>query len=355
MTLYGIITSNKFIFESHKILTYSSGLLVFYREHPENTIMAYMSYLESLSTGLTLELIPRQNINTSVQLLSIEPIIGPDNYNKTWEKLPMELFRDIFYRYFPVLNNKDPNRLISPLLTVCKKMTLKVLQELCRVICWYPNAKNSQMLRKMTNLYNTRRVYILYNARRVYMPLPLCRMHISYTSSWWPGFESSFPIDCFIIDLTQVMYSKQLLDRWKLKNLDTLVITSGALDQIEEVTPSPPEIRDTPLCVELLELYQLILSKQIVLCNINITCEIWEYFNPDLEIIELIDCWSASPLHIDLKKFKSLQQLSFELSPPSTEDNAFCKPYLDLTKCTISFPETSERWKLKDNVTFKLL
>jgi hypothetical protein len=299
---------------------------------------------EYMSKELTLELIPRQNISTSVQLLSIEP----DNYNMSWENLLIELFRDIFCGYLSVLNNKDLNRLIRPLLTVCKKMTLKVLQELCRVICWYPNAKNSQMLRdEMTHLYNTRRVYK--------STFSLCQMHISYKSSWWPGFENSCRIDCFIIDLTQVMYSKQLLDRWKLKNLDTLVITSGALGPVEEMTFSSPEIGNTPLWVELLELYQLIPLKQIVLCNINITCEIWEYFNSDLEIIELVHCWSESPLHIDLKKFKSLQQLSFELSPLSTGNNAFCKPYLDLTKCTISFPETSERWKLKDNVTFKLL
>jgi hypothetical protein len=310
---------------------------------------------ESLSTELTLELDPPQNINTSVQLLSIEP----DNYNKTWETLPMELFRYIIlilYRYLPVLNNKNFNCLIRPLLTVCKKMTLRVLQELCRVIFWYPNGKNSQMLREMT---------YPYNARRVYVPFPLCLMHISYTSSWWPGFENSFPIDCFIIDLnTQVMYSKQLPDRWKLENLDTLVITSSALDQVKEIisslpeaTSSLPEIGDTLLWVELLELYQSIFLKQIVLCNINITCEIWKYFNPDLEIIELVDCWSASPLHIDLGKFKSLRLLSLKLSPPSTQNNAFCNPYLDLTKCTISFPGMSEQWKLKDedNLTFKLL
>jgi hypothetical protein len=226
-------------------------------------------------------------------------------------------------------------------------MTLKVLQELCRVICWYPNAKNSQMLREMTHPYNT---------RRVYKPtFSLYRMHISYTSSWWPGFENSFPIDCFIIDLTQVMYSKQLPNRWKLENLDTLVITFGVLDQVKEVVFPPPEIGDTPLWVELLKLYQLIPLKQIVLCNINITCEIWEYFGSNLEIIELVDCWSASPLHVDLRKFNSLQQLFFRLSPPSTEDNAFCNPYLDLTKYTISFPGMSEQWKLKDNVIFKLL
>jgi hypothetical protein len=325
---------------------------------------------ESISTGLTLELVPPQNISTSVQLLSIEPTIEPDNYNMSWEDLLMELFRDIFRGYLPVSNNKNLNRLIRPLLTVCKKMTLKVLQELCRVICWYPDAKNSQMLYEMIPLYNT---------RRVYNPTSLCRMHISYTSSWWPDFENSSPIDCFIIDLTQVMYSKQLLDRWKLKNLDTLVITSGALNQAKKETFSPPEIGDIPLWVELLELYQLIPLKQIVLCNINITCEIWEYFNSDLKIIELVDCWSASPLHVDLRKFKSLQQLSFELSPPSTknipfegfltstenilselfppltEHNAFCKPYLDLTKCTIIFPGTSEQWKLKDSLTFRIL
>jgi hypothetical protein len=300
---------------------------------------------ESLSTELTLELDPHQNINTSVQLLSVEP----DNYNKTWKNFPMDLFRKIFYEYLPVSNNRDLNRLIRPLLTVCKKMTLKVLQELCRVICWYPNPKNSQMLREMTHLYNPHRVYK--------STFSLCRMHISYTSPWWPGFENSCPIDCFIIDLnTQVMYSKQLLNRWNLGNPDTLVITSGALDQVKEVTFSPPEISDTLLCVELLKLYQLIPLKHIVLFNINITCEIWEYFNPDLEIIGLVDCWSTSPLHVDLEKFKSLQQLSFELSPPSTEDSAFCKPYLDLTKCTISFPGTSEQWKLKDedNVVFEL-
>jgi hypothetical protein len=275
--------------------------------------------------------------------------MGPDNYNKTWETLPMDLFRKIFYEYLPVSNNRNLNRLIRPLLTVCKKMTLKVLQELCRVICWYPDAKNSQMLYEMTHLYNT---------HKVYKPtFSLCRMHISYTSPWWPGFENSFPIDCFIIDLTQVMYSKQLLNRWKLENLDALVITSDALDQVEEVTSSPLEIGDTPLWVELLEPRQSISFKQIVLCNIDITCKIWEYFNSDLDIIKLVDCWSASPLHVDLGKFKSLQQLSFELSPPSMEDNASCKPYLDLTKCTISFPGTSEHWKLKDedNVAFKLL
>jgi hypothetical protein len=308
-----------------------------------------MSCPESLSTGLILELDPPQNINTSVQSLSVEP----DNYNKTWETLPMDLFRYIILIHCvcPLVLNKNINRLIRPLLTVCKKMTLRVLQELCRVICWYPDAKNLQMLREMAPLYNTRRAYN--------PTFSLCRMHISYTSSWWPGFENSFPIDCFTVDLnTQVMYSKQLPNRWKLQNLDTLVITFGVLDQVEEVTSSPPEIGNTPntpLCVELLKLYQLIPLKQIVLCNINITCEIWEYFNPNLEIIELIDCWSTSPQHVDLRKFKSLQQLSFELSPPSTEDDAFCNPYLDLTKCTISFPGTSEQWKLKDNLIFKLL
>jgi hypothetical protein len=229
-------------------------------------------------------------------------------------------------------------------------MTLKVLQELCRVICWYPNGKNLQMLCEMTHPYN---------ARRVYVPFPLCLMHISYISSWWPGFENSFPIDCFIIDLTRVVviYSKQLPDRWKLKNLDTLVITSGAFDQVEEEeeTFSSPEIDNTPLWVELLEPYQSILLKQIVLRNINITCETWKYFNSNLEIIELVHCWSVSPLHVDLGKFKPLQQLSFELSPPSTEYDALCKPYLDLTMCTISFPGMSERWKLKHNLTFKLL
>jgi hypothetical protein len=305
-----------------------------------------MSCPKFLSTGLTLELDPHQNISTSVQLLSIEP----DNYNKTWETLPMDLFRKIFYGCLPALNDKNLNRLIRPLLTVCKKMTLKVLQELCCVICWYPNGKNSQILREMTHLYNTRRVYK--------SSFSLCRMHISYTSSWWFCFENSFPIDCFIIDLnTQVMYSKQLPDRWKLENLDTLVIIPGALDQVEDMTSSPSEIGDTPLWVELLKLYQLIPLKQIVLCNINITCKIWEYFGSNLEIIELVDCWSASPLHVNLGKFKSLQQLSFELSPPSTKNNVFCNPYLDLTKCTISFPGMSEQWKLKDedNVTFKLL
>jgi hypothetical protein len=259
----------------------------------------------------------------------------------------MDLFRKIFYKYLPVSNNKNLNRLIRPLLTVCKKMTLKVLQELCCVICWYPNAKNSQMLCEMTPLYNT---------RKVYKPsFPLCRIHISYTSSWWPGFQESCSIDCFIVDLTQVIYLKQLLNRWKLENPDTLVIMSDALDQTEEVPSSPSEIDDTPLWVKLLEPCQSISFKQIVLCDIKITCKIWQYFNFDLEIIELVDCWSASPLHVDLGKFESLQQLSFESSPPSMEDNAFCKPYLDLTKCTISFPETSEQWKLKDNVTFKLL
>jgi hypothetical protein len=311
--------------------------------------MAYVSCPESFSTGLTLELVPRQNINTSVQLLSIEPTMGPDNYNKTWETLPIDLFRKIFYEYLLGLDNNDLNHLIRPLLTVCKKMTLKVLQELCCVICWYPSAKNSRILRKMTHLYNT---------RKVYKPsFPLRRMHISHTSSLWPGFQDSCPIDYFIIDLTQVMYSKQLLNRWKLINLDTLVIMSDALDQIEEVTSSPSEIGDTPLWVELLEPCQSISFKQIVLCNIKITCKIWEYFNSDLEIIKLIDCWSASPLNVDLGKFKSLQQLSFKSSPPSTKHNAFCKPHLDLTKCTISFPGTSEHWKLKDedNVAFKLL
>jgi hypothetical protein len=304
-----------------------------------------MSCPESLSTGLILELDPPQNINTSIKLLST----GPDNYNKTWETLSMDLFRYIILIHCgcSLVLNKNINRLIRPLLTVCKKMTLKVLQELCRVICWYPNAKNSQMLREMTHPYNT---------RRVHKPnFSLCRIHISYTSSWWPGFENSFPIDCFIIDLTQVMYSKQLPDRRKLENLDTLVITSSAFNQVKEVNFLSPEIGDTPLWVELLELYQSIFLKQIVLCNINITCEIWEYFNPDLESIELIDCWSTSPLHVDLEKFKSLQQLSFELSPPSTENNAFCKLYLDLTKCTISFPGTSEQLKLKDDLIFKLL
>jgi hypothetical protein len=260
----------------------------------------------------------------------------------------MELFKDIFRAHLPVSSNKGLNRFIRPLLTVCKKMTIKVLQELCRVICWYPNAKNLQMLCEMTHLYNTRRVYK--------SSFFLCQMHISYTSSWWPGFENSFPIDCFIIDLTQVMYSKQLPNQWKLENLDTLVITSGAFDQVEkEVTFSSPEIDNTPLWVELLEPYQSILLKQIVLRNINITCEIWKYFNSNLEIIEIVHCWSALSLHVDLGKFKSLQQLSFELFPPSTGDDAFCKPYLDLTKCTISFPGMSERWKLKHNLTFKLL
>jgi hypothetical protein len=275
--------------------------------------------------------------------------MGPDNYNKTWETLPIELFREIFYEHLPGLDNRDLNHLIRPLLTVCKKMTLKVLQELYCVICWYPDAKNSQMLYKMTPLYNTRRVYK--------STFPLCRMHIPHTSSWWPGFQYSCPIDYFIINLTQVMYSKPLLNRLKLKIPDTLVIMSDALDQVEEMTSSPSEIGDTPLWVELLKLCQSISFKRIVLCNIKITCKIWEYFNSDLEIIELIDCWSASPLHVDLGKFKSLQQLSFESSPPSMNDNVFRKPYLDLTKCTISFPGTSEHWKLKDedNVAFKLL
>jgi hypothetical protein len=262
-----------------------------------------------------------------------------DDYDLTWGSLPKELFRSVgFY-----LNLE---RDIVPLLCVCKKMTLKVLQELCYVTGYYPNRHFWRAWYPPVRL--TRRVFTSSSS------FYLHPLSISCTSYLWDMFKDRCFINrCFIIKLqTELTYLNPPLDLWNLSNLDTLVIKmSKRVTEMEQLRindyySSQPSKRP-------FDQYQLPSSKKIVLFNMKITPKILGHLNSNLEFIQLVNCQLELPCDVNLEKFKSLKVFTIHLK--SVLRDASYESRLDLTKCTMMFPGISERLKFKDDRVLKVL
>jgi hypothetical protein len=123
-----------------------------------------------------------------------------------------------------VASHLNFERDIVPLLCVCKKMTLKVLRELCYITGYYPDADSCTKSCPWIEL----------KPPSFYLHL----LSISYTSSWWWRIvKNPFPIHRLMINLKyKVISSEPLSTLWDLLNLNSLVIKmSKRFDQNEQV------------------------------------------------------------------------------------------------------------------------
>jgi hypothetical protein len=130
-----------------------------------------------------------------------------DNYDSTWERLPSDLFRS-------VASHLNLKRDIVPLLCVNKKMTIKVLRELCYVTGYYPD--RNALDGSYPSFILTCRVSPFYLRLR----------SISYkSSSLWRIVKNPCPIHRLIINLNYKLVSLEPLSTlWDLSNLYRLVI-----------------------------------------------------------------------------------------------------------------------------------
>jgi hypothetical protein len=262
-----------------------------------------------------------------------------DNYDLTWGQLPIEVFRSVGLHL-------DLQHGIMPLLCVCKRMTIKVLRELCYVTGYYPNADFWTALYPPMEIKLTRRVF----------PSSSFYLHpllLSYTSSWWHMVEDPrLIIHCLIINFhSEVTYSKPLSNLWDLSKLNSLVIKiPKRFVQDKQICLS--ETGNLPLLEELLDQYQLPSLNEMVLLNPYITSKTWGHLNSNLKSIQLVNCRLESSCNINLRKFKYLKKFTILLEPMG---NASCESCLDLTKCTMEFPGMSERLKFKDDQVLRVL
>jgi hypothetical protein len=265
-----------------------------------------------------------------------------DIYDLTWGMLSSKLFIYVTAYHLCLKSN------IAPLLRVCKKMTLRVLRELCHITGYCSNV----------NPWGTSYLFEPTSSHRVLVQsftLYLYPLKISYdTSPWWDMFENPprLMISRLIINSqSEVMYSKPSSNLWDLSNLDSLAIEMPERF-VRDKQISFSETGNPSLWEELLDLYQLPTLKEMVLVNPYITLETWGHLNSNLESIQLVNCQLESPCNINLGKLKYLKKFTIYLE---SMEYASCESCLDLTKCTIEFPGMSERLKFEDNRVLKVL
>jgi hypothetical protein len=264
-----------------------------------------------------------------------------DKYDSTLGSLPVDLF-------IYVACHLSLERNIASLLCVCKKVTLRVLRELCHITGYCSNVNpwgTSYLFKPTSSHIVVVRSFTLY----------LYPLKISYdTSPWWDMLENPprLIIRRLIINSqSEVMYSKPSSNLWDLSNLNSLAIEMPEIS-VRDKQISFSETGNPSLWEELLDLYQLPSLKEMVLVNPYITLETWGHLNSNLESIQLVNCQLESPCNINLGKFEYLKEFTIYLKPM---EYASCESYLDLTKCTIEFPGMSERLKFEDNRVLKVL
>jgi hypothetical protein len=264
-----------------------------------------------------------------------------DKYDLTLGMLSSELFRYVACHLCLKRN-------IAPLLRVCKKMTLKVLRELCHITgrCSDVNPWGPLYMFEPTLSH-----IVVFRS----FTLDLYRLKISYdTSPWWGMFENPprLIIRRLMINFQpKVEHLKPSLDLWDLSNLNSLAIEMPEIS-VRDKQISFSETGNPSLWVELLDLYQLPSLKEMVLINPYITLETWGHLNSNLESIQLVNCQLESPCNINLGKLEYLKKFTIYLE---SMEYASCESCLDLTKCTIEFPGMSERLKFEDNRVLKVL
>jgi hypothetical protein len=262
-----------------------------------------------------------------------------DNYDLTWGQLPIEVFKSVGLHL-------DLQHGIMPLLCVCKRMTIKVLRELCYVTGCYPNANFWTASYPPIEVKKTRRV----------LPSSSFDLHplsISHASSRWHMVENPrLIIRCLVINFrSEVIYSKPSPNLWDFSSLNGLVIKMPkGFFRNKQISLS--ETGNLPLLEELLDQYQLPSLKEMVLLNMDITLETWGHLNSNLKFIQLVNCQLKSPCNINLRKLKYLKKFTILLEPM---EYTSCESCLDLTKCTMEFPGMSERLKFKDDQVLRVL
>jgi hypothetical protein len=111
------------------------------------------------------------------------------NYDLTWRRLPIEVFRSVGLYL-------DLKRDIVPLLCVCKEMTIKVLRELCYVTGYYPNPNFLAVSYPPIEVELTCKVFTSSSS------FDLHPLSISYTSPWWHMVKDPcLIIRCLIINI----------------------------------------------------------------------------------------------------------------------------------------------------------
>jgi hypothetical protein len=292
---------------------------LYFREHPEDQIDGDVSYSKLHSTGIILEL-----------------TYQPDEYNLTWERLSSDLFRY-------VASHLSLERDIVPLLCVCKKMTIKVIRELCYVTGCYPDIYSCIKLYSWIQLKSACRVF----------PSSSFHLHpllISYRSPWCHMVKDPcLIIRCLIINLqTELTYSTPPQNIWDLSNLDSLMIKmSKGFDQNQQVG-----IYDYYSSRPWSYNYGSFQSCNYDYYSCQLSKRLFDHLDSNLEFIQLVNCQLELPCNINLKKFKYLK--GFTIHFKSMED-ASCESCLDLTKCTIMFPRMLERLKFKEDLVLKVL
>jgi hypothetical protein len=304
-------------------------------KHTEERIERDVPHPEFNSTGITPEL-------TSYQ---------PDNYDLTLGWLSSDLF--IYVACHLCHQPNDPKHEIAPLLCVCKKMTLRVLRELCHITGYCPNVNSwgtsCQFKPKLS--------HIVVRSSTFY----LCPLSISYdTSPWWDMFENPrLIIRRLIINYqSEVTYSKPSSNLWDLSNLNSLVIEMPKrFARNEQISLS--ETGNPSLLEEFLDQDQLPSLKEVILLEMYIAPETWKHLNSNLEFIRLIDCQLGLvdyqlglPQNVNLRKFKYLKKFTIFFKPAEDASRGSC---LDLTKCTMEFPGIFERLKFKDYLMLKVM